>query len=115
MASATRLLIWVRPGSRRDALGWDPWRQRWIVYCRAPPKDGGANRSAVRLVSGWLALPANAVRWTKAGRSRSKELSVEGLTETETIARLRSHLEPEGDLEYRSEGSPDPSATPGPA
>ncbi len=91
-----RIELRVRPGSARDALTWDAWRHRWIVHCRAPPVEGEANRSVAALMAGWLAVPPHSVRWFHAGKSRTKALDVEGITDLEADGRLRAHLEPEG-------------------
>jgi uncharacterized protein YggU (UPF0235/DUF167 family) len=87
-----QISLWVKPGSSRDAIDWDPWRKRWVVSCRAPPTGGRANRAVVILVADWLELPHTAVRWTKAGSSRAKVLSVDGITDVEAARRLRSHI-----------------------
>ncbi|HTT26246.1 MAG TPA: DUF167 domain-containing protein [Thermoplasmata archaeon] len=101
-----RLAIWVRPGSRRDALAWDAWRQRWVVYCRAPPVGGQANRSVPGLVAGWLGVTTGAVRWARAGSARAKELSIDGLSDGEVIARLRRCLGPADPSSGSPAGSP---------
>ena len=90
-ASATpvRLPVWARPGSDRDSLGWDPWRSRWVVHCRAPALAGAANEAIRTLVAGWLGLAPVSVRWARSGRSPAKWLEVDGLSEPEVDARLR--------------------------
>jgi uncharacterized protein YggU (UPF0235/DUF167 family) len=87
-----QLSLWIRPGSSADAIGWDPWRKRWLVSCRAPPTGGRANRAVAILVADWLELPHAAVRWTKAGSSRGKVLSAAGITNDEAARRLRSRV-----------------------
>jgi uncharacterized protein YggU (UPF0235/DUF167 family) len=86
-----RLPLWVSAGSSRDALEWDPWRKRWVVFCRVPATGGGANRAVAALVADWLGLPHLAVRWLVAGTSRAKVLRVDGITDVEAERRLRSH------------------------
>jgi uncharacterized protein YggU (UPF0235/DUF167 family) len=88
----TRVLLWVKPGSRADAIDWDPWRKRWVVSCRAPPTGGRANRAVAILVADWLELPHTAVRWEKAGSSHIKALSAIGITDAEVARRLSSHI-----------------------
>jgi len=87
-----QIRLWVKPDSGADALEWDPWRKRWAVSCRAPPVGGKANIAVTELMADWLGVPRAAVRWTRAGSSRSKVLSVEGMTDTEAERRLRSRL-----------------------
>jgi uncharacterized protein YggU (UPF0235/DUF167 family) len=87
-----RIFLWVKPGRRTDAIGWDPWRSRWVVSCRASPTSGRANRAVALLVADWLGLPRTAVSWGKAGSSHAKELSVIGITDTEAARRLRAHV-----------------------
>jgi uncharacterized protein YggU (UPF0235/DUF167 family) len=87
-----QISLWVKPGSRADAIDWDPWRKRWIVSCRAPPAGGRANRAVAILVADWLGLPHAAVGWTKAGSSHAKVLSATGITDVEAARRLRFHI-----------------------
>ena len=87
-----RIPLWVKAGSATNAIGWDPWRKCWVVSCREPPTGGRANRAVAALIADWLELPHASVRWTKAGSSRSKMLSVTGITEDEIVRRLRSHV-----------------------
>ncbi|MGP8072272.1 MAG: DUF167 domain-containing protein [Thermoplasmata archaeon] len=88
----TRIPVWVKAGSPSDSLGWDAWRQRWVVACREPPVSGRANRAVAGLVAGWLAVPPSSVRWEQAGTSRAKLLVVEGLEDREVEARLRAQV-----------------------
>ena len=93
----TRVSVWVKPGSSADSIGWDPWRHRWVVSCRALPTGGHANRAVASLVANWLGLSPGAVHWTRAGSSPAKELTVEGLTDEEVTRRLSSRAtEPKG-------------------
>jgi uncharacterized protein YggU (UPF0235/DUF167 family) len=88
-----RIQLWVRPGSVRDGLLWDPWRERWVVSCRAPATGGKANREVASLVAGWLDLPSGAVHWERAGSSRAKVLVAEGIHDADADRRLRAHAE----------------------
>ncbi len=88
--TVARILVWVRPGSRSDAIEWDPWRHRWTVSCRAAPTEGRANRAVAELVAGWLGVPLRSARWERSGRSRSKVLEVEGIGEVEADRRLHA-------------------------
>ena len=87
-----QIALWVKPGSSSDRIDWDPWRHRWVVSCREPPSGGAANRAVAILVADWLGLPHTAIRWTRAGTSRAKVLSIVGLTEAEVENRLRSRI-----------------------
>lgn len=88
----SRIPLWVKAGSTTNGLAWDPWRKCWVVSCREPANAGRANRAVAALVADWLELPHSSVRWTKAGSSRSKVLSVTGISEDEIVRRLRSHV-----------------------
>jgi uncharacterized protein YggU (UPF0235/DUF167 family) len=85
-----RIRIWVKPGSATNALAWDMWRSCWVVSCRAPPTGGEANRAVAEMMADWLAVPRSSIAWVRAGSSRSKVLSAEGLTDAEADRRLRS-------------------------
>lgn len=87
-----RIEILARPGSSADTLGWDPWRKRWVVSCRAPPEGGRANDAIRELLAGWLRVSAGQVRWVSAGRSRRKMAEVDGVTEVELGERLATVL-----------------------
>ena len=82
--------VWVNPGGTTDRLSWDPWRRRWVVHCRALPSGGEANRAILRLMEGWLGIPARNFRWTGGEASRSKCLHVDGLTDEDAADRLRA-------------------------
>ena len=88
-----KVSLWVVPGSPHDELRWDPWRQRWVVHCQAPPVRGGANRHILGLLAEWLGVPTRGVRWVSAGTSRSKCLHVDDLTDEEASNRLRAVAE----------------------
>jgi uncharacterized protein len=91
--AAAQLRIRVRPGSAADALAWDPWRNCWVVSCRAPAVGGKANRAVAELVADRLGLPRSSVRWVRAGRSRSKVLSLERMDDLEVERRLLASLD----------------------
>jgi uncharacterized protein YggU (UPF0235/DUF167 family) len=84
--------LWVRPASGRDAVAWDPWRKRWVVYCRAPAIAGAANHAVAGLMADWLGVPASTVRWVQSGTSRAKALFVDGITDAQIAERLSSHV-----------------------
>ncbi len=88
--------IWARPGSAEDRIRWDPWRRRWTVSCRAAAVEGEANAALKRLMAGWLAVPEDRLAWLRAGRSRAKRLSIDGLDDAEIDRRLVSASEAGG-------------------
>lgn len=85
-----RISVWVKPGSRKDGVEWDPWRECWVVSCREPPAGGRANRAVAALMADWLGCPRQSVRWVMAGTSRSKVLLIDGMAETDIQCRLES-------------------------
>jgi uncharacterized protein YggU (UPF0235/DUF167 family) len=87
-----RIALWVKPGSRTDALAWDAWRSRWVVSCRAPASGGRANRAVAILMADWVGLPHASVQWVKSGASHAKVLSMAGITDYEAARRLQSRL-----------------------
>ncbi|MFY9716991.1 MAG: DUF167 domain-containing protein [Thermoplasmata archaeon] len=89
--STTRLRLWVKPGSSRDSLGWDPWRSCWVVSCQPPAVGGKANRAVLSLLAVWLELPSQAIHWERAGRSREKVVRIDGVCETEVSHRLETY------------------------
>ncbi|MGA8709732.1 MAG: DUF167 domain-containing protein [Thermoplasmata archaeon] len=92
--AVAQLRLWVRPGSATEALAWDPWRERWVVSCRAPPEGGKANRAVLGLMADWLERPRSSVRWVRAGTSPAKVLAVEGITQAEAERRLANRARP---------------------
>jgi uncharacterized protein YggU (UPF0235/DUF167 family) len=87
-----RIRVWVKPGSARDALDWDPWRERWVVGCRAPAVGGQANRAVAALLAEWLGVPPSSVHWVHAGSSSAKELEAIDLAGAKVEERLRARL-----------------------
>ncbi len=87
-----RLRVWARPGSARDELDWDPWRHRWVIACRQEAVRGEANDALVALLSGWLGVGRERIRWVVGERSRAKSLEVDGLTDAEIAERLEVAL-----------------------
>ncbi|MCI4372414.1 MAG: DUF167 domain-containing protein [Thermoplasmata archaeon] len=81
--------IWVKPGAGANRVGWDPWRKRWNVACRAAATHGEANRAVVQLMADWLGVPPSSVHWKIAGASRAKLLEVDGMTDSEAADQLR--------------------------
>ena len=81
--------VWARAGSEEDGISWDPWRERWVVSCRAPARSGEANEAIAGLLARWLGLAAFEVHWASAGRSRAKRLEVPGLSDEVLALRLQ--------------------------
>lgn len=88
------ILLHARPGAASEGIGWDPWRRRWQVRCRAPPAGGAANEAIRRLLAGWLGVAPETVRWVRAGRDPDKTAEVLGLTPEEVERRLRAAATP---------------------
>ncbi len=86
------IAVWARPNSVRTRLEWDRWRRRWVVHCRAAAREGAANEEIRRSLAGWLGVPPSGLAWRTGGRSRAKQLLVEGLSDEEVDARLRAVL-----------------------
>jgi uncharacterized protein YggU (UPF0235/DUF167 family) len=83
------IAVRARPGSRREAIQWDGWRNCWTAACRELPRQGQANDALLELFSRQLAVPVGRLRWVHGTRSREKLLEVEGLSEDEVARRLR--------------------------
>jgi uncharacterized protein YggU (UPF0235/DUF167 family) len=83
-----RIALWVRPGSSRSTVAWDPWRKRWNVTLPAVARGGEANRALLRLLAEWLEVPESSVRLVVGGSSHAKVVEVYGLGLVEVIRRL---------------------------
>lgn len=88
------LRVRVVPGSSREELQWDPWRNAWTVHVRTLPLHGRANEKVRDLFALWLGLPEESIRWVRAGASRDKSLRIRGLLAGEIEARLRERAGP---------------------
>lgn len=53
---------------------------------RAIPEDGRANQALERLIAHWLKVPPSSVSVAQGGKSRMKQILIEG--DPETLARL---------------------------
>ena len=80
----------AQPGARSDRVGWDPWRRRWTVACRAVARSGEANEALLSLLAARLGVPRGQVRWKGGFTNRDKLLEVDGLSSEEIERRLRS-------------------------
>ena len=89
------LLLAVRltPKSGRDAVeGIEEFDGATVLRARvrAVPEDGKANTALEKLVAGWLGLPNTNVSVDKGGKSRLKQLRLDGDSETlDVVVRAR--------------------------
>jgi len=85
--AASRIRVRVTPRAGRDRI--DGVRDGALrVRLAAPPVEGRANESLVRLLARALALPPRDVRVVRGEATREKLIEVEGLEETEVWRRL---------------------------
>jgi uncharacterized protein len=82
------ITVHVTPRSRRQGvdLGSDGLVR---VRVRAAPEDGKANAEATDVLARALGVPKGAVRVRRGGRSRTKIVVVEGLTDDALATRLQ--------------------------
>jgi len=87
-----RLPVRLSPGASADRIdGWDvdaEGRPVLKVRVRARPVEGEANAALLKLLAKTLGVPKSAVSLDRGGQSRTKMLSVEGLTDDEVRDRL---------------------------
>lgn len=88
----TTLPIRLTPGASADRIdGWDvdvDGRPILKVRVRARPVEGEANTALVKLIAKALGVPKSAVSLERGGQSRTKMLSIAGLSEPDLKARL---------------------------
>jgi uncharacterized protein (TIGR00251 family) len=82
-----RLKVRVKPRASRDAVV-GPERGALVVRVAAPPAEGAANASVVRLVARALGVPPSSVEVVRGAAGREKLLHVAGLRAEEVRARL---------------------------
>jgi uncharacterized protein (TIGR00251 family) len=83
------LRLKVTPSASRDAVvGWQGDVLR--VHVRAPAQRGKANDAVLRLLAAALRVERQRLRIVRGATSRQKVVSVDGLDEAETRARLGS-------------------------
>lgn len=91
-ARLTTLPIRLTPSASSDRIdGWAAdadGRPVLKVRVRARPIEGEANTALIQLMAKTLGIPKSAVTLERGGQSRTKRLSIEGLSETELKARL---------------------------
>jgi len=87
-----RLPVRLTPSASADRIdGWDldaDNRPILKVRVRARPVEGEANTALLKLLAKSLGLPKSAVSLDRGGQSRTKMLSVDGLTDDELRDRL---------------------------
>lgn len=88
----TTLAIRLTPGASADRIdGWDTdpdGRPILKVRVRARPVEGEANAALLKLLAKTLGLPKSAVSLARGGQSRTKIISIDGLSEPDLKARL---------------------------
>lgn len=86
------LPIKLTPGASADRIdGWDvdvDGRPILKVRVRARPIEGGANTALIKLIAKTLGVPKSAVTMERGGQSRTKMLSIAGLSQDEVSERL---------------------------
>ena len=92
MSDAARLPVRLTPGAAVDRIdGWDVdagGRPVLRVRVRARPVEGEANASLIKLLAKTLGVPKSAVALDRGGQSRTKMISVDGLSDEELRDRL---------------------------
>ena len=81
--SADGLILKVRltPKSSQDRIeGISPFDDETVLKARvrAVPEKGKANSALLKLVAGWLGIPASSVSLASGGKSRLKSVQVSG-------------------------------------
>ena len=86
------LPVRLTPGASADRIdGWDvdaDGRAVLKVRVRARPVEGEANAALLKLLARALGVPKSAVTLGRGGQSRSKMISVAGLTDDDLCGRL---------------------------
>ena len=88
----TTLPIRLTPGASVDRIdGWDvdvDGRPVLKVRVRARPVEGEANTALIKLIAKTLRIPKSAVSLERGGQSRTKMLSIAGLSQDQVSERL---------------------------
>lgn len=86
------LPVRLTPGASADRVdGWDvdaDGRPVLKVRVRARPVEGEANAALLKLLAKALGVPKSSVTLDRGGQSRTKRVTVEGLSDPELNARL---------------------------
>ena len=80
--------IRVRPRSSRSGLGLDA-EGRIVVHVHASATEGAANRECIAALAKALKVPKSAVQIVRGQKSRSKQVTVEGLAAEQVGALLK--------------------------
>ena len=87
-----RLPVRLTPGASADRIdGWDvdaEGRPVLKVRVRARPVEGEANTALIKLLAKTLGVPKSALSLDRGGQSRTKMISVAGLSDEELHSRL---------------------------
>lgn len=87
-----RLPVRLTPGASADRIdGWDvdaEGRPVLRVRVRARPVEGEANAALLKLLAKALGVPKSAVALDRGGQSRTKMISVDGLSDEALRDRL---------------------------
>ena len=88
----TRLPVRLTPGAAADRIdGWDvdaDGRPVLKVRVRARPVEGEANAALLKLLAKTLRVPRSSVTLDRGGQSRTKMVSVDGLSDDDLRDRL---------------------------
>jgi len=76
---SSRVLVWLTPRAGRDAIEGVDAEGRLRVRVAAPPVDGAANESLLRLLAAVLDVPRGAVSIESGTTSRLKRVRIEDL------------------------------------
>ena len=86
------LPVRLTPGASADRIdGWDvdgDGRPILKVRVRARPVEGEANAALLRLLARTLGVPKSALSLDRGGQSRTKMISVDGLSDADLRDRL---------------------------
>jgi uncharacterized protein len=88
-SAGVTLKVRLTPKSARDEIvGVEDFGGEAMLKARvrAIPEDGRANEALEKLVARWLKVPPSSVKVTQGGKSRAKQVMVEG--DTDALARL---------------------------
>jgi uncharacterized protein (TIGR00251 family) len=87
-----KLTVRVQPGARRSALVGRMANGTLKLAVTAPPEGGRANQAVVELLAETLGLGRRQVQVVGGASSRSKVVSVEGMTPEEVERKLDQSL-----------------------